>query len=196
MREFRVGDLFDIHPTTAYKMSNKDLLIGTGETPGLSNSSANNGISGFSSLKPTEKGQIITFSDTTTGADTMFYQPDPFSGLPHVQGMYPLDPDTWKEYQQRFLIGVLQKACGTGWSYANKFTRKKVMEVLVLLPVQCAKDGLPVVDENKQYHPEGFIPDWDYMERYIKAIEKIVIADVVKYKDEVISHTEAIINGK
>ena len=32
-------------------------------------------------------------------------------------------------------------------------------------------------------------PDFDYMERYIRAIEKVVIADVVKYKDKVIEAT-------
>ena len=29
-------------------------------------------------------------------------------------------------------------------------------------------------------------PDFEYMERYIRAMEKVVIADVVKYKDKVI----------
>lgn len=32
------------------------------------------------------------------------------------------------------------------------------------------------------------------MERYIRAIEKVVIADVVKYKDEVIAKTKEIIS--
>lgn len=31
------------------------------------------------------------------------------------------------------------------------------------------------------------------MERYIRAIEKVVIADVVKYKDDVIAKTKEII---
>lgn len=83
---FRVGDLFDIHPTIAYKMKNSDLFAKEGSTPVLSNSSANNGIGGYCGLEPTEQGNIITFSDTTTGADTMFYQAGPFIGYPHVQG--------------------------------------------------------------------------------------------------------------
>lgn len=36
--------------------------------------------------------------------------------------------------------------------------------------------------------------DFDYMERYIRAIEKVVIADVVKYKDKVIEATKKVVN--
>lgn len=38
-------------------------------------------------------------------------------------------------------------------------------------------------------------PDFDYMERYIRAIEKIVIVDVVKYKDKVIEATKNVADG-
>lgn len=42
---------------------------------------------------------------------------------------------------------------------------------------------------------EGDI-DFDYMERYIRAIEKLVIGDVAKSKDETISKTKALLNQK
>ena len=35
---FKVGELFDIHPTTAYKMKNSELFASDGTTPVLSNS--------------------------------------------------------------------------------------------------------------------------------------------------------------
>ena len=66
MREFRCGDLFDIHPTKAYKMSNGELYQTNGNSPVLSNSSVDNGIGGYCGLDTTENGKIITFSDTTT----------------------------------------------------------------------------------------------------------------------------------
>ena len=37
--------------------------------------------------------------------------------------------------------------------------------------------------------------DFDYMERYIRAIEKVVIADVVKYKDKVIEETRKVVGA-
>ena len=68
----RVGDLFDIHPTKAYKGNNSDILSDNGTIPVVANNSTNNGIGGYSLLEPTEKGGIITFSDTTT-SDSIFY---------------------------------------------------------------------------------------------------------------------------
>lgn len=135
-KHFVLGNLFDIHPTNAYKITNKDLYAVTGNTPVLSNSSTNNGIGGYCELKPTESGNMITFSDTTTGADTMFYQPDPFIGYPHVQGLYAKGNHKWCEKEYLYLISVVRRAAGKGWSYSNKFTRKFVSELKVLLPVK------------------------------------------------------------
>lgn len=39
-------------------------------------------------------------------------------------------------------------------------------------------------------------PDFDYMERYIQAIEKLTIADVVEYKDKVIDTTKKLVSRK
>lgn len=134
--EFNVSDLFDIHPTAAYKINNDKLFAETGKTPVLSNSSQNNGIGGYSSLPPTETGKIVTFSDTTTGGDTIFYQPSPFIGYPHVQGLYPKGTHKWTESENLYLISILRRAAGNGWSYSNKFTRKLVLELKVKLPVK------------------------------------------------------------
>lgn len=135
-KHFVLGTLFDIHPTNAYKITNKDLYTVMGNTPVLSNSSVNNGIGGYCGLEPTESGNMITFSDTTTGADTMFYQPDPFIGYPHVQGLYAKGNHKWCEKEYLYLISVVRRAAGKGWSYSNKFTRKFVSELKVLLPVK------------------------------------------------------------
>lgn len=135
-KHFVLGTLFDIHPTNAYKITNKDLYAETGNTPVLSNSSTNNGIGGYCGLEPTESGNMITFSDTTTGADTMFYQPDHFIGYPHVQGLYAKGNHKWCEKEYLYLISVVRRAAGNGWSYSNKFTRKFVSELKVLLPVK------------------------------------------------------------
>ena len=134
--EFKIGDLFDIHPTSSYKIKNDELFAATGKTPVLSNSSQNNGIGGYSELQPTENGGIITFSDTTTGGDTIFYQPNPFIGYPHVQGLYAKGNHKWNEKESLYLISALRRAAGTGWSYSNKFTRKLVIKLTVKLPIK------------------------------------------------------------
>lgn len=65
----------------------------------------------------------------------------------------------------------------------------------ILLPIQTNESGVPVIDEIKVYHPDGFVPDWDYMAAYIRAIEKLVIGDVVDYKDEFIRQHRVAVTG-
>ena len=147
-KQFYINELFDIHPTSTYKITNRDLYSTKGDTPVLSNSSFNNGIGGYCGLEPTEDGGIITFSDTTSGGDTIFYQPEPFIGYPHVQGIYPKGLHAWTEKEYLYLISVLKRSAGKGWSYSNKFTRKFVSGLKILLPVKTE-----------------YIPDFDLMSK-------------------------------
>lgn len=172
-KEFRIGDLFDIHPTKAYKLKNYELFATQGVTPVLSNSSSDNGIGGYCGLEPTEEGEIITFSDTTTGADTMFYQSKPFIGYPHVQGMYPHNYEVWNEKRYLYLISSIRKASGTGWSYAVKFNRALVCELMVELPV------IEHADSNHEYTVDDI--DWQYMEDRIKELEEDRIKELEAY---------------
>ena len=66
-------------------------------------------------------------------------------------------------------------------------------DCILSLPIQTDTEGNPIIDTKCKYHSDGYIPDWDFMEKYIKAIEKIVIADVVKYKDAMISKTKEVV---
>lgn len=163
--QFNVGDLFDIHPTKAYKMTNSMLMENDGEYPVIVNSSYNNGVGGFTNQKPTENGNIITFSDTTS-ADAIFYQKKSFVGYPHIQGMYPKEPykSCWCEASFLFFLVVFRKkAINLNYDYVNKFTRASAAEMSVLLPV----------DENHQ-------PDFSYMESYMSKLEVTVKDSLAK----------------
>jgi len=177
-RLFKTSKLFDIHPTKAYKMSNRDLYKNAGTVPVLSNSSCNNGIGGYSSLKATENGNMITFSDTTTGTDTMFYQENDFIGYPHVQGLYPYDKEHWNMKECMYFIGVMKNICGHHWTYSNKFTRKFVLATTPPLPIQIDENGNPIIDPSHQYHEDGYIPDWKYMQDHIAELEQDHIAEL------------------
>lgn len=154
-KEFRVGDLFDIHPTKAYKLTNVQLFDG-GRTPVVVNSAYNNGIGGYSTLDATEKGNMITFSDTVD-ANTIFYQKEDFVGYPHVQGMYPtgMFKDKWRPYSLMFFASLFRKtAVSKGFDYGNKFRRDIAIDIKLKLP---AKNDAP---------------DWQYMEDYIRSLEQ------------------------
>lgn len=160
---FKVGDLFDIHPTSSYKMTNVDLFKTKGNTPVVTNSSVNNGITGYVNLAPTEKGGIITYSDTTT-SEAIFYQPDNFVGYSHVQGLYPYDKKLWNEKTLLYFVSLFRKSANNRFDYANKFNRTVASEMFVKLPIS---------SENKI--------DFNFMENYIRELEQERIRELERY---------------
>lgn len=166
-KEFQIGKMFEIYPTKDYKgMSNTDLDDG-GTTPVIANSAVNNGINGFSTLPPTEKGNIITFSDTTEG-NTFFYQPDDFIGFAHVQGMHPIG-HKWTEKQLLFLATVLTFTNCNLFNYGRKMRRDTISNSKVKLPAQKTGNNY-IIDEKKMFSDDGYIPDWEFMDSFIRSL--------------------------
>lgn len=165
-RKFKVGDLFDIHPTKHYSdkngkaLSNRDLFDENGVNPVVVNSAYNNGVGGYTKKPCNEKGGIITFSDTTT-SDAIFYQENDFVGYSHVQGMYPIKyKNKWNKYSMKFFEVVFHsRADSLGYNFINKFTRDLASRIVVKLPTK--------INKNNEYEP-----DWKYMEKYMKSVFK------------------------
>lgn len=175
LREFKVGDLFDVHPTKAYKLNNSDLLSTVGQTPVVVNSSQNNGIGGYSELEPTEEPGILTFSDTTSGQNTLFYQSQSFIGYSHVQGMYPKNFQ-FNNLTAMFMVATLRATLGRRkWDYSNKLNRAIVIEMKIQLPVKPGTDQVNYTEDDI---------DWDYMESYIHELEESYIHELDAYLKE------------
>lgn len=93
--------------------------------------------------------------------------------------------DCMNEENGVYLAGVLEKQM-CRFSYTKKPGMAIYKAMTIELPIQTDAAGRPVIDPVKTYHPDGFVPDWDYMAAYIRAIEKLVIKDVVDFKDSFI----------
>ena len=141
-------------------MNGYELFKEQGDTPVASNKSINNGIGGYSSLKPTETGNIITFSDTTT-SESIFYQPHDFIGYPHVQGLYAQHNLQWSEHSLLYFVTLFRKCAEGRFDYANKFTREIASKMVVTLPVK--------------QHDEI---DFAFINDFIKAKEKLIIKEL------------------
>lgn len=168
-KKFKVSELFLIEPTKYYKDKNKvyinnDLFSENGVNPVIVNSKFNNGVGGYSFLENTEKGNIITYSDTTS-SDTIFYQNKDFIGYPHIQGLYPLkDNNEWEENSYLFLITILRKEANRlSIDYNNKFTREIFSNMEIILPV----------DSNDKI-------DFKYMKNYIKNLRNNINSYIEK----------------
>ena len=168
-KEFKIKELFDIHPTKSYGLTDDKLLKNKGQVPVVSNSSEDNGIKGYVDLEATEKGNMITFSDTTS-CDAIFYQPEDFIGYSHVQGLYPW-PDvniTWTRESLLYFLSAFKRCASGRFDYSTKFTRELANELKVSLPI----------DEKGEI-------DIKTMEDFVKKVElsqSDIIKKVIKFK--------------
>ena len=53
------------------------------------------------------------------------------------------------------------------YDYGRKVTEEKYLNETIVLPILC-KNNVPILDSTRKYSDEGYIPDWDFMECYIK----------------------------
>ena len=136
--EFKLGDLFEIKPTKYYRLQNEEIISKNGNVPLVSNSSIENGVMGFSNLKPLNKGNTLTCSDTTLGADTMFYQQKDFIGYSHIQHLVPKFKPFNKEIASA-IISACIVATSKKYDYGNKFNRDAMNKTIIHLPTKNGK---------------------------------------------------------
>lgn len=106
------------------------------------------------------------------------YRPDCYKMVTHAR-VFSLKClfDDFDEKSGLYVTTILQKLV-SGFSYSNMCSWNKIKNLSIKLPVK-----------------ESEIPDWEYMEKYIKATEKIVIRDVVEWKNEMIKKTKEVVGG-
>lgn len=93
-----------------------------------------------------------------------------------------------------YLAAAIKKSIKPKFNYSNKAGWDKVKRCDISLPIKTDDNGNPLIDSRKSYNADGYIPDWEFMAKYSSAIEKEVIADAVKKKDEIIEKTKEIVN--
>lgn len=147
--------MFEINPTKWYKLTNEQIMSENGTVPLVSNSSTDNGVMGFSNLEANNSGNSISCSDTTLGADTMYYQKDDFIGYQHIQHLVP----KFERFNQSIALYIIS-ACrvatsNAGYDYAHKFNRAAMNSTVILLPTT----------SNNEI-------DFDFMESFIRELEE------------------------
>ncbi len=171
---FKLSKLFKIEPTKYYKLKNNIIINEKGSIPLISNSSVNNGVMGYSNFKANNIGNTITCSDTTLGAETMFYQENDFIGYSHIQHLIPKF-ESFNKKIAAMIITSCRVSTSKKYDYGTKFNREAMNKTQIQLP----------------FHNEQ--PDFNIIETFITAIQKMVIKDVVLYADKRIEATEKVV---
>lgn len=188
-REFIFSDLFTSQ-TGDTDIQKKD-INGKGcyvVSAGLSN----HGIIG----KTDREAKVIDKNTITVDMfGNAFYRDTDYKMVTHAR-VFALSP----KFEMTESSGLYMTSCMSyltkKFAYSNMCSWNKIQDLPLCLPIQTDDSGKPVIDAGKTYSPKGYIPDWDYMERYIKATEKEIIKKVVLYKDEVIAKTKEIAGEK
>ena len=187
-RKFRVGDLFEVLKITN-KLS-KLKLSNDGKFPVYSSDTANNGIIGFTDtpnyMCSEDVPVYITFGDHTRSFNIVRKS---FSVLDNVKILRPQFVA-----EDEILIYIITKWKKTIPDLGYSRHWKIAKDCVLFLPIQTDTANNPIIDPKNTYHPEGYIPDWSFMEKYIRAVEKVVIKDVVDWKDEEIKKAKELVS--
>ena len=200
-RMFRVGDLFE-KPDLKWKARrkfNKQKDISQIQTkeynlPLVNAKNGSNGIMYYGRKDdfPYVNGGIDIVNDGAVSAGNVYPQPHEI-GVLYNAYIIVLKNKKSNRLLDEYFACSLEKAIKEKFSYSNKAGWDKVKECIFTVPIQTDSQHNPIIDSAHTYHPQGFIPDWEYMEKYIKATEKVVIRDVVEWKNEMIKKTKEVV---
>ncbi|MBP3221967.1 MAG: restriction endonuclease subunit S [Neisseriaceae bacterium] len=169
---FKIGDLFEIS-TPKRKFDANKITFG-GKYPYVARGDKNNGIRGLitEDTQYLNNGNTISFGQDTA---TMFYQPEPYFTGDKIKIFSFRQPEKFNKYIALSLIATM-KLGFSHFAWGASFNVKKLQEVKIQLPTQ------------------NNAIDFDFMHTFIRAIEKIVIKEVVEWADKKIQATKQVIN--
>lgn len=134
----------------------------------ITRTDSHNGIKKYianDNLEGVEAPNAITIGDTTC---TIFYQRTSFVVGPHI---IVLRADWMNEKRCEYIISLLNAARDKYPVFARAFTKDLISKTEIPLPIQQNEDGTPVIDPGKIYSEDGYIPDWQFIERYVESLD-------------------------
>lgn len=180
-KEFRLEELFEKIKTE--KISGKANDFPTCRTdeytiPLLTAGADNQGFARYAKRNqcPTILKNVISISANGANTGVTFYQKDEFAVLQDAYAIKLKDMEIPNEQVGLFLASCISKILHGNFSWTYKAGWERIKGMVIKLPV-------------KEFEEI----DWEYMEKYIRAIEKVVIKDVVDYKDSIIAKTKEIV---
>lgn len=156
-----------------------------GTIPFLASTENNNGVTEYYSLEDIKSWDKVGDTDNSldkklyTGnciAVTVngsvcnaFYQARNFTCSHDITALY-LNKHELTPSLALFLCTMIMKD-KYRWSYGRKpHDVQKFGKSIIKLPVQRDDAGVPIIDPTYTYSDEGHVPDWEFMESYIKAL--------------------------
>ena len=170
---FKVVDVFDVK--NSGNILSRDIKPDSGKVPYLCASAENNGVSSYISYdeRYLDVGDCVFIGGKTFVVS--YQEKDFYSNDSHNLILYLKDKEQKSKLNQLFLATCIDKGLGHKYSWGDSISNKKIQNDKLMLPVQ-----------NKQ-------PTYAYMETFVRAVQKLVIKDVVDYLDVRIKKTTEVL---
>lgn len=165
--KFRVGDLFDVLASNskinALAIKKISALPKSNLVPYVVRTSLNNGIKGYIDIQQYQLNDANTFSFAQDTAE-IFYQTKPYVTGDKIKVLVPKNKSNYK--QALFLLTAIRKSFSLFQWGSSSFSENVIKLTYIILPVTSSGD-----------------PDWQFMEDYITAIEKLKVLKLKQFLD-------------
>lgn len=168
--EFKVSDIFNVKYGINMELNTCDKT--TSDDPDgvafVARTSENNGVSAYVKKingKEPQPAETITVAGGGSVLST-FVQKRPFySG----RDLYLLIPKSDMNLHVKMFISTVLYSNRYRYSYGRQ-ANKTLPNLILKLPIQRDSNGNPIIDSDKKYSDNGYIPDWRFMVDYIKSL--------------------------
>ena len=165
--EFRVSDLFSqIYKAKAHTKDEVEVLKMDRGIHYVSRTDTNNGVHFVvknEGLQGVEKANCITIGDTTA---TCYYQNEDFVTGDHIVVLRA----EWMNLYRGLFVRTIFMQEYIRYCYGRAYRMDLIKNTIMKLPIQRDDKGEPIIDVNKNYSIKGYVPDWDFMENYMKML--------------------------
>lgn len=158
---FNLDKLFKINAGKYYYSSEYD----AGQTPYVSATNKNNGIAKSINLESDFRSGCIT---TEKIACTAFYQNENFCATSDVNILSP--EFKISESVALFITTVINFNENFRWNYGRQCRVNNTKRIKIKLPVALDDNGKYYYDDSYKFSENGYVPDFNYMENYIKQL--------------------------
>ena len=170
-KSFYLKDLYDIQMGNGFDKNKLD--EGKPEVNLVSRVSYNNGVDikvGYvNDVEPFEAG-LITVALGGSYLGSCFIQEEPFYTGQNVAVM-KAKYDMMTHSVNIFISGLVRFECETKYyAFGRELNTHIRRDFSIKLPVKHNIDRTPSIDTDKKYSEDGYVPDWKFMEDYIKSL--------------------------
>lgn len=180
--EFTLDDIFVLKGGYYNKKPEHSI---DGNIPFLASTESNNGVTEFYNIEDIEGWDKVGNEDNTLDRKlyagncitvtvngsvcNAFYQKEQFTCSHDITAFY-VRHYKMNPYLAMFLCTIIMKD-KYRWSYGRKpHDVSKFGKSVIKLPIQHNSDGTPYIDPDCTYSEEGYVPDWQFMEDYIRSL--------------------------